>query len=90
MTQDEGYSNYTVLDTVVHCVKNSNQYFPCSESYSWLKPDSPDYEQLKVAENCKDFSEGEGMQFDVDGEITIDDCKDQDLKQAIEEYLGKQ
>ena len=66
MTQDQRYSNYTVLETIVNCLKNKNQYFPCEESYSWERQDSEDYEQLQVAENCDKYKEGDGIQFDVD------------------------
>jgi len=76
MTHDYGYSNYTVLETEVDCLKNNNSYFPCEESYSWRLENSPDYKQLQVAENCQYYKEGEGIYFDVDGYTTIDDYKD--------------
>ncbi len=86
MTVDSGYSNYTVTDTTVHCLKNANKYFPCEESYSWEKPDSPDYKQLRVAENCSHYAEGDGIHFDVDGDETEKDCNDQEVLQAYSDY----
>lgn len=89
MTQDDGYSNYTVENTIVNCLKNNNPYFPCSESYSWEREDSPDYEQLQVAETClfyKEDTEEQGLRFDVDNEITIDGCTDEEIKRAYNEW----
>ena len=92
MTQDEGYSNYTVLETIVNCLKRKNQYFPCEESYSWLSQDSEDYKQLQVAENCEEYKECHGIQiqFDVEGEATIDDYSDDnELVDAYNKWCEK-
>ena len=87
MTEDHGYSNYTVEETTVHCLKKANQYFPAEESYSWEIPGAPDYPQLAVAATCSHYKEGEGMVFDVDGEVTIDDyANDAELVEAYNVY----
>lgn len=72
--QDSGYSNYTVEETTVHCLKN--HFEPIEESYSWHN--DPDNEFLKQAENCPDFKHETGVQicYDVDGETTVEDFKD--------------
>lgn len=59
MTEDSGYSNYTVLETEIHCLKNNNSFFPTEESYTWLDHKKPIPDALKVAENCDYFKEGE-------------------------------
>ena len=89
MTQDDGYSNYTVEDTTVYCLKNNNPNFPCPESYSWERENAKDYEQLRVAETCefyKEDTDGHSLRFDVDGEVTIDDCQDEEIKRAYNEW----
>ena len=87
MTEDFGYSNYTVEETIVHCLKKANQYFPTEESYSWERRGAPDYPQLAVAATCPHYKEGEGMAFDVDGDVTIDDyANDAELVEAYNVY----
>jgi hypothetical protein len=89
MTQDDGYSSYTVSNTTVYCLKDKNEYFPCEESYSWEREDSPDYKQLQVAETCQFYKEdtnGQSLRFDVDEDVTINDCKDEEIKQAYNEW----
>ncbi len=82
---DSGYSNYTVLETTVHCLKN--KFEPIDESYSWTYPGAKDSDFTKRAETCEYFKEGEGISLDVDGEITIEDYKDdEELYEAAKEY----
>jgi hypothetical protein len=76
MLQDTGYSNWTVEETFCYCLKDNNQYLPSEESYSWIYNSASDYKELRVAEQCRYFKEGVGMQFDVDGDVTVDDYKD--------------
>lgn len=89
-TQDEGYSNWTVTETNVHCLKS--KFDPIEESYSWKKDNAKpenDHEFFKQAENCDEFKQEEGIQisFDVDGETTIEDFKgDEEVYQAAKEY----
>lgn len=87
MTQDTGYSNYTVMETTVDCIKKANQYFPCDESYSWEYEPKKEFKELQVAENCSHYKKGEGIHFDVDGEITIEDYKnDTELVEAYNKF----
>lgn len=89
MTIDIGYSNYTVEETTVHCLKKLNKYFPCQESYSWKYENSPDHKQLQVAITCKKFKNGNGMKFDVDGEVNLNTySNDQELVNAYIKYNG--
>ena len=78
-TADQGYSNWTVTETEVNCLKK--HFDPIEESYSWRsssKEPENDHEFFKQAENCPDFKQETGTQIslDVDGETTIDDFKD--------------
>lgn len=87
-TEDSGYSNYTVTETTVHCLKK--QFEPIEESYSWKSyennPDN-DHEFFKQAEKCEFFKEGNGIGLDVDGEITVEDYKDdEELYNTAKEY----
>lgn len=72
-TEDQGYSNYTVTETEVHCIKK--HFDPIEESYSWAKEEPAFFKQ---AETCPDFKQETGVQIalDVDGEVTIEDFKD--------------
>ena len=87
-TQDSGYSNYTVLETEVHCLKK--HFEPVEESYSWNyggRDPKNDHEFLKQAENCEDFKKGDGISLDVDGGNTIEDWKeDYELYEAAIAY----
>lgn len=89
-TEDSGYSNYTVEETKVHCLKK--KFEPIEESYSWeqnTKSPENDHEFFKQAESCPEFTIESGMQIrlDVDGEITIEDFKDDaELYDAAKAY----
>lgn len=80
-TVDSGYSNYTVLETTVHCLKSC--FKPIEESYSWREdknnPEN-DSEFFKKAENCIHFVREAGVQIqlDVEGDVSIEDCKEDD------------
>jgi len=89
MTQDEGYSDYTIEITVVHCLKNNNSYFPIGESYSWEREDSPDYIQLQIAETCEYYKEGEGLVLSVDDpESDVAECGNAELIKAYNAYMS--
>ncbi len=72
--RDSGYSNYTVEETTVSCLKNLNPGLPAEESYSWNV--TGDIGPLAFGETCPEIIEGPGSHFDVDGEVTLDDYKD--------------
>jgi hypothetical protein len=87
---DSGYSNYTVTETTVYCLKD--HFEPIEESYSWNKsrknPEN-DHEFFKQAENCGDFKQETGVQIhlDVDGDVTIEDFKeDSELYEAAKSW----
>lgn len=84
--QDEGYSNYTVENVTISCLKNHFQ--PVEESYSWernMEHPENDHEFFKQAENCGNYKYSDkSTWFDVDGEITIEDYKeDPELYEAL-------
>lgn len=61
-----GYSNYTVLETGVSCLKN--KFEPIDESYSWEYEcnSTKDADFFKNAETCSDYKEGDGLRLDVE------------------------
>ena len=64
--QDEGYSNYTVELTQVHCLRGKNPKVDGeSEGYDW---ETEDHEFMKVAETCDSFARGEPLFMDCDHE----------------------
>jgi len=67
--QDNGYSNYTVEGTESDCLLGKNPDFPRDRWYG--KETALDY-----ANKCDVFIEGELSHFDVEGEITVEDYKD--------------
>lgn len=67
--QDEGYSNYTVTDTTLHCLKNLNPAMPKDEDY---RPQGGD-PALAFGETCAGFSAGEGLHIDPEREDAPDD-----------------
>ncbi len=89
-TDDQGYSNYTVTDTTVHCLKK--HFDAVDESYSWnndSKNPENDHEFYKQAETCIDFKQEIGTQIhlDVDGVITVEDFKeDPEVYEAAKQY----
>lgn len=89
-TRDSGYSNWTVMETEVHCLKN--HFEPTEESYSWRqdsKNPENDADFFKQAEKCPVYKKEEGQQItlDVDGDVTIEDYKsDQELYDAAVAY----
>lgn len=94
VTVDDGYSNYTVIDTIVHCLQKLNKNFPMSESYSWKIENSKtkDHEIVKVAETCEKYLEYQNqIVLDVDGEHTLEDwIKDEELYEMAKIYFGNE
>ena len=82
LRQDEGYSNWTVMDTVWHCLLGANPHFPVSEP--WRDEDT--FDPNLFAETCKDHEFGEGVSLDVDRE----DCKFDETGKiiAFDAYCG--
>ncbi len=87
-TNDCGYSNWTVTETELHCLKK--KFEPIEDSYSWKSINPADDNIFyKQAESCIDYKKETGVQvsLDVDGEVTIDDFKnDEDVYKAAKEY----
>ena len=72
-TQDSGYSNYTVCETYLSCLKN--KFEEIEDSY----PRDLNSDFYKKAENCEHYLEGEGACFDVDGDVTNEDYKHNEI-----------
>ena len=68
--QDSGYSNWTVMETYLNCLKG--KFEDIEDSY----PQDLESDFYKQAENCEHFLKGQGASFDVDGEVTIADYAD--------------
>lgn len=89
--QDSGYSNWTVMETNVHCLKK--KFESIEESYSWKSnannPEN-DHEFYKQAESCDEYKKECGVQInlDVDGDTTIEDFKeDAEVYEAAVAYF---
>lgn len=61
ITEDYGYSNYTVEGTVIYCLLNKNPKFPCDRGWDLIP-------EVKFAETCPQFSRGSGVHVDCDKE----------------------
>lgn len=89
VTQDIGYSNYTVEGVEIHCIYS--RFEPTEESWSW-KRENEDHEFFKRAEKCPNYKKEEGVQiqFDVDREVKLDDYMDKDYEiyQIARIYYG--
>jgi len=86
LTKDKGYSNYSVLNTTVHCLKG--KFEPHEDSYSWVNGKYDHDTFLKQAEKCDEFKDGDGISLDVDHHSTIEDHKDDsELYNAAVEYF---
>ncbi len=88
-TNDSGYSNYTVMETEAHCLLNLNPHLPAEASYEW-NYGKTENATLMVAETCERFyASGEIGQahFDVDGDVTAEDYKENaELYEALNNY----
>ena len=79
-TEDTGYSNWTVMNSYKTCLKG--KFKGIEDSYTWEEKNF--YNQFN---NCEYFKQGYGPDFDVDGEITIEDYKeDEELYQLLKKY----
>ena len=67
---DYGYSNWTVCGTTADCLLNLNKGFPSDE---WYGKDPAQ----GFANECIKFTKGNPVCFDVDGETTVEDYKDE-------------
>ena len=89
--EDTGYSNYSVQETIVHCLRHLNPAFPMDESYSWENENSTskDHEIPKFAETCPSYEfSTDQIHLDVDGDDTIEDWKkDKELYELAVEYF---
>lgn len=82
LAQDVGYSNYTVEGTDVYCLLKKNPGLP---SDRWYEEDPA----LNYANQCDSFKEGDGVGFDVDGEVTAEDYKsDPEIYELLKKWEG--
>jgi hypothetical protein len=80
VTQDTGFSNWTVEGSDVTCLKG--KFKDLEDSYAWEEK-----QFFKQFDNCEHFVESNNcINFDVDGEITIEDYKeDQEIYNLLKE-----
>ena len=62
-TQDYGYSNYTVEETLADCLLNKSKQMPCTFSY-WGEAEK----ELNPCEAFEEAKENEQIRLDVDHE----------------------
>ena len=74
---DSGYSNYTVEETELDCLKGLNKRLPATESYRFETEQS---DVNAFAEECNYFSSGEGTYIDVDREDGDEENYNDDLE----------
>lgn len=84
LREDSGYSNWTVVDVTLSCMKKINPLMPCNDSADKLG------EALDFGNNCQEKIPGYGPWFDVDGEVTIEDYKyDPIITDAYAKFMEK-
>lgn len=102
-TKDEGYSNYTVEDTAVHCaldmnpnLLNEDTQVPWDWNYRTVAgvapTDTPDNWSKTRDSRCEHYKEItiERVQLDVDGENNAFDFGvDNDVARTINEHSGR-
>lgn len=63
---NRGYSNYTVEETEVNCLRNKNKFLHYTpEGYAW---EADDHAYMRVAESCDGYVFGEPLTVDCDEE----------------------
>lgn len=68
--QETGYSNWTVMEIYLTCLKG--KFKGIEDSYTWEEK-----QFFKQFENCEHFKPAKMyLNFDVDGEITIENFKE--------------
>lgn len=87
--RDDGYSNYTVMDTSVLCAKDKNPNLPADEPYDW-KEDAEGDNWTKTNESrCELYAQGPTVHLDVDGYTGPADCTDDaEVIAVIAEHAG--
>lgn len=84
IVEDRGYSNYTVTDTYLMCLKNADDRFPCPDYYIH-ESDDPYF----WGQECKQFEFGKPIHLDVDLDSTlIDYCHGDEQLKAILNLFG--
>lgn len=73
MFQDEGYSNWTVTETSVHCLKGNNPNLPADLPWDW--DHDPDNWPLTNTSRCDFYGEGVQIHMDVEGSYLEDELQ---------------
>ena len=91
---DSGYSNYTWMETYVHCAKDRNPNLldgEKEEPYDWNKQEIGDNWKATADSRCELFAAGPFITLDVDGENgPADDTDDQEAIDAICKHSGRE
>lgn len=88
-TQDSGYSNWTVEETMCGCLKNKNPALPALQSYRWETELS-----RKLSVECDSFREGKEFQINMDVEFEYYEdlseySKDQEVLEILKSKIGE-
>ena len=86
LAMDSGYSNWTVTETDLDCLKGFNDRLPATESYRFETEHS---DVNAVAEKCPHYREGESTHIDVDWEDgdAANYNDDPDVKEMLRLYF---
>lgn len=87
MREDGGYSNYTVMDTTVTCLKGVNPSLPLRDDVETATFDAA----LAFGESCPVRVAGDGPWYDVDGETTDEEAcgNDAELLALVKSTRGR-
>lgn len=89
--QDDGYSNWTVMDTIVNCAKDKNPNLPLEEPCDWNINAEEDNWPKTANGRCESFSPGPMVRLDVDGENSVEgQTEDLEAREAIMKHSGRE
>ena len=94
--KDQGYSNYTVEETVVFCALKRNPKLPAYDPYDWVfgrngwpkeSKGAPDNWPVTQNSRCEKHATGETVYLDVEGEESVESqTTDAEVIDAINNY----
>ena len=90
--RDEGYSNWTVTDSTIHCAVGKNPNLPAEEPYDWNNDATKgDNWKATQASRCERYAAGAFVRLDVDGEYgPADGTNDAEAIEAICKDSGRE
>jgi hypothetical protein len=86
--QDEGYSNYTVIDTSTICALDLNDKLPAESPRD--RQSNPDNWPATMCGRCDRYAEGVAVHLDVEGDDYVEDqTEDEEQRAAILKSSGR-